>query len=72
MPNGDDEWARRYPLPRERMVPIAALQELRDAAAAFLAAADIEYDLDDPTSPLHATADRLEDVLLRVRREIGD
>jgi hypothetical protein len=29
MPNGDDEWARRYPLPHEQMVPVALLEEAR-------------------------------------------
>lgn len=44
-----------------------ALRQLRDAAAAFLTIADIELDLDDPTSPLHAPADALEDALMAVR-----
>jgi hypothetical protein len=44
-----------------------ALRQLRDAAAAFLTIADIELDLSDPASPLHASADALEDALMAVR-----
>jgi len=40
------------------------------AAAEFLRTLDVELDLDDPTSPLKAAADMLEEALLLARQSL--